>query len=251
MDFSPEEFDEILNIFRGETEEIVQKLNNNLLQLESNPDNEDLLVYLFRDAHSLKGAARMIGFNNIQRLAHKAEDVLGLAKEKKIKINHEISDALYNAIDLMSELIQESVKLKKEYYTDDIQKQIDKIDEIVKKSEIPAKKQDSRPAGLSQKVQEQELPARDIEDEDRRKSVNKINAMLSEGYLLLNNMEGVEGSSYIETFDDVIKQLQEEFDETDYIDIKKNLNEIAQKIDFVMQSSNIVNTEEIFKYKTY
>ena len=245
MDFSPEEFDEILNIFRGETEEIVQKLNNNLLQLESNPDNEDLLVYLFRDAHSLKGAARMIGFNNIQRLAHKAEDVLGLAKEKKIKINHEISDALYNAIDLMSELIQESVKLKKEYYTDDIQKQIDKIDEIVKKSEIPAKKQDSRSAGLSQKVQEQELPARDIEDEDRRKSVNKINAMLSEGYLLLNNMEGVEGSSYIETFDDVIKQLQEEFDETDYIDIKKNLNEIAQKIDFVMQSSNIVNIEEI------
>ena len=83
MDFSPEEFDEILNIFRGETEEIVQKLNNNLLQLESNPDSEDLLVYLFRDAHSLKGAARMIGFNNIQRLAHKAEDVLGLAKEKK------------------------------------------------------------------------------------------------------------------------------------------------------------------------
>ena len=135
MDFSPEEFDEILNIFRGETEEIVQKLNNNLLQLESNPDNEELLVYLFRDAHSLKGAARMIGFNNIQRLAHKAEDVLGLAKEKKIKINREISDALYQAIDLMSELIQESVKLKKEYYTDEIQKQIDKIDEIVKKSE--------------------------------------------------------------------------------------------------------------------
>ena len=102
MDFSPEEFDEILNIFRGETEEIVQKLNNNLLQLESNPDNEELLVYLFRDAHSLKGAARMIGFNNIQRLAHKAEDVLGLAKEKKIKINREISDALYQAIDLMN-----------------------------------------------------------------------------------------------------------------------------------------------------
>ena len=141
MDFSPEEFDEILNIFRGETEEIVQKLNNNLLQLESNPDNEELLVYLFRDAHSLKGAARMIGFNNIQRLAHKAEDVLGLAKEKKIKINREISDALYQAIDLMSELIQESVKLKKEYYTDEIQKQIDKIDEIVKKSEAKEEKQ--------------------------------------------------------------------------------------------------------------
>ena len=94
MDFQPEEFEEILNIFRGETEEIIQKMNNNLLQLETNPNKEELIVYLFRDAHSLKGAARMIGFNNIQRLAHKAEDVLGLAKENKIEINREISDAL-------------------------------------------------------------------------------------------------------------------------------------------------------------
>ena len=136
MDFLPEEFEEILNIFRGETEEIIQKLNNNLLQLENSPNNKDLIVYLFRDAHSLKGAARMIGFNNIQRLAHKAEDVLGLAKENKIVINREISDALYKAMDLLSDLIQESVKLKKEYYTDDIQKIIDYIDELTEKYPI-------------------------------------------------------------------------------------------------------------------
>ncbi len=244
MDFSPEEFDEILNIFRGETEEIVQKLNNNLLQLESNPDSEDLLVYLFRDAHSLKGAARMIGFNNIQRLAHKAEDVLGLAKEKKIKINREISDALYNAIDLMSELIQESVKLKKEYYTDDIQKQIDKIDEILKKNEFPAAQEPVMPIAGVLKQKENEIETNEL-DEQQQKSVNKINAMLSEAYLLLNNMTGTEGASYIETFDDLIKQLKEEFDETDYKEIKKAINEIEQKIDFVMQSSNIVNEDEV------
>ena len=45
MDFLPEEFEEILNIFRGETEEIIQKMNNNLLQLESSPNNKELLVY--------------------------------------------------------------------------------------------------------------------------------------------------------------------------------------------------------------
>ena len=243
MDFSPEEFDEILNIFRSETEEIVQKLNNNLLQLESNPDNDELLVYLFRDAHSLKGAARMIGFNNIQRLAHKAEDVLGLAKEKKLKITREISDALYNAIDLMSELIQQSVKLKKEYYTDDIQKQIEKIDAIVEKSE-KQQSQKETPQPISKTLAAEKKDDTQL-DENQQKSINKINAMLSESYLLLNNMIGEDGSPYIDTFDDLIKQLKEEFDETDYIDIKKNLNEIEQKIDFVMQSSNIVNEEEV------
>jgi hypothetical protein len=46
MDFQPEEFNEILNIFRNETDEIVQKLNNNLLQLETDPENKDLLVLI-------------------------------------------------------------------------------------------------------------------------------------------------------------------------------------------------------------
>lgn len=231
MDFSPEEFEEILNIFRAETEEIIQKLNNNLLQLETSPDNQDLLVYLFRDAHSLKGAARMIGFNNIQRLAHKAEDVLGLAKENKIKINHEISDALYKAIDLMSELIQESVKIKKEYYTDDIQKQIDNIDEILNKTNVQnVPIQEKKPTGNNSVF--------------FQKTVT-INALLSEAYLLLTNMLGEEGRTYIETFYDTIKQLNEKFEETDFQDIKNEINNIELKIDFVLQCSSIVTEEEI------
>ena len=186
MDFLPEEFEEILNIFRGETEEIIQKMNNNLLQLENTPDNKELLVYLFRDAHSLKGAARMIGFNNIQRLAHKTEDVLGLAKENKIEINREISDALYKATDLLSDLIQESVKLKREYYTDNIQKQIDSIDELIekyKKSSEVQKESESNVSLMKQTDKKKEEPP-------LLKTSVAINGLLSEAYLLLKNMKG-------------------------------------------------------------
>ena len=210
MDFLPEEFDEILNIFRGETEEIIQKLNNNLLQLETNPDNKELLVYLFRDAHSLKGAARMIGFNNIQRLAHKSEDVLGYAKENKIAINKEISTALLKAIDLISDMINESVKLKKEYYTDDIQSQIDAIDVLLEKYSLP----DIEETNPVSKPTEDEhisivrpLPLVGKKEKVFRESVLTINALISEAYLILKNIRGEEGSAYIETFDDLIKQL--------------------------------------------
>ena len=214
MDFLPEEFEEILNIFRGETEEIIQKLNNNLLQLENSPNNKDLIVYLFRDAHSLKGAARMIGFNNIQRLAHKAEDVLGLAKENKIVINREISDALYKAMDLLSDLIQESVKLKKEYYTDDIQKIIDYIDELTEKYQGQSVEESKN---ITQNEQNKEITTNPkTQNQDFLKTTITINALLSEAYLLLKNMQGEEGSSYIETFCDVIKQLDEKFEETNF-----------------------------------
>ena len=82
MDFSEEEFSEILRIFNDESDEITQRLTTTLIQIEKEPDNkEELLNILFRDAHSLKGAARMVGFNCIQKLAHLIEDILGLAKD--------------------------------------------------------------------------------------------------------------------------------------------------------------------------
>ena len=246
MDFLPEEFEEILNIFRGETEEIIQKFNNNLLQLENNPNNKELLIYLFRDAHSLKGAARMIGFNNIQRLAHKIEDVLGMAKENKIVIDRKILDALYKATDLLSELIYESVKIKKEYYTDDIQHQIDFIDNLLNEYETTnsnsAKKEDLK---ASQTIQpEPEKPTKEFS-----KECLTINAIISEAYLLLNNMKGEEGSSYIETFDDLIKQLREKFEKTTYFDIKNEIENIDAKTEFVLKNSNIMTDEEIFDIK--
>ena len=243
MDFLPEEFEEILNIFRGETEEIIQKLNNNLLQLENSPNNKDLIVYLFRDAHSLKGAARMIGFNNIQRLAHKAEDVLGLAKENKIVINREISDALYKAMDLLSDLIQESVKLKKEYYTDDIQKIIDYIDELTEKYQGQSVEESKN---ITQNEQNKETTTNPkTQNQDFLKTTITINALLSEAYLLLKNMQGEEGSSYIETFCDVIKQLDEKFEETNFYEIKNEIKNIFAKVDFVIKSSNLMTDDEI------
>ena len=204
MDFLPEEFEEILNIFRGETEEIIQKMNNNLLQLESSPNNKELLVYLFRDAHSLKGAARMIGFNNIQRLAHKAEDVLGLAKENKIDINREISDALYKATDLLSDLIQESVKIKREYYSDDTQKHIDYIDSLInkyQKKDIVGDESEENQSFLSR-----ELKSDKTKDDIKKNSI-AINGLISEAYVLLQNLSGEEGSAYLETFEDITKKM--------------------------------------------
>lgn len=242
MDFLPEEFEEILNIFRGETEEIIQKMNNNLLQLESSPNNKDLLVYLFRDAHSLKGAARMIGFNNIQRLAHKAEDVLGLAKENKLDITREISDALYKATDLLSDLIQESVKIKREYYSDDIQKHIDYIDSLINKfQKNPDEVTESEPAqSFLGEVQKS-----DNKEEDIKKASVAINGLMSEAYVLLQNLSGEEGSAYLETFEDIIKQLNEKFENTNCFDIKNELKCIKDKMAFVIVNSNMMTEDEV------
>ena len=49
MDFSKEMFDEILRVFQVESEEIISRLNNSLLDLEKNPHNKDAILNFFRD----------------------------------------------------------------------------------------------------------------------------------------------------------------------------------------------------------
>ena len=71
MQYNPEEFEEILNIFKAESEEILQKLNDRFMELEQTPEDKTPIKELFQLAHSLKGGARMIGFNGIQDISHK------------------------------------------------------------------------------------------------------------------------------------------------------------------------------------
>ena len=110
IDFSDEEFDEILNIFQSEGDEITSRINDTLIKLEKEPFSSETINVLFRNAHSLKGASRMVGFNNIQKLAHSIEDVLGLAREKKIIITKQVIDILMDTIDYIKGLINLSVR---------------------------------------------------------------------------------------------------------------------------------------------
>lgn len=235
MDFSPEEFDEILNIFREETDEIIDKLNNNLLRLENTPKDKEILVYMFRDAHSLKGAARMIGFNNIQRLAHKIEDVLGLAKENKISINHTISDILYKSLDFLSDIIQKSISIKKEYYTDDIQKYIDDIDETINSNEA----EDDLKQNSGIKEQDENFNA----DLFKKETAN-IDALIIESLLIMSKMEIDDDIKYLDTFLDTIQKLIDIFKDLPFYEIKSLLDDIKTKLEFVSRSSNIITGEE-------
>ena len=131
MDFQDDELKEILDIFRTESEEIIDRLNNALLELEKTPDNKDLIILLFRDAHSIKGAARMIGFSQIQTIAHTLEDILGLAKDNKLVLNKHIADIMYKSVDLIAKIINQSIDGGKEIFVaSEVQKQMDLLKEI-------------------------------------------------------------------------------------------------------------------------
>lgn len=112
MNFNPQELNDILNIFKAESEEIIQELNNGLVQLEKNPKNKQQIKRLMQLAHSLKGAARTLGFNSIQDITHKLEDILSFWNKEDTVIEANSFRIVYSTCDFLSTLINKSISEK-------------------------------------------------------------------------------------------------------------------------------------------
>jgi len=107
---------EYLEMFFAESEEYLMILNDNILKLENDPENMEVLNSLFRAAHSLKGMAATMRFNNLTELTHKMENMLDQIRNHKMKVNTEIIDLLFAGIDF----IEETVKQIKDDGSDEI-----------------------------------------------------------------------------------------------------------------------------------
>ncbi|HHW12415.1 MAG TPA: chemotaxis protein CheA [Firmicutes bacterium] len=95
-----------LNVFMDECQEHLQSLNQSLLALEQDPDNTEILNSIFRAAHTLKGASATMGFNKMSNVTHAMEDVLSLLRQSELKVNAEIINTLFEALDLLEVLAQ-------------------------------------------------------------------------------------------------------------------------------------------------
>ncbi|OQY27426.1 MAG: hypothetical protein B6244_10670 [Candidatus Cloacimonetes bacterium 4572_55] len=100
---------ELRYLFQMESEEHLQSLDRGLLELEKNPRNQSILDDIFREAHSLKGSARMLGVVDMETIAHHFEDKLGQAKRGKIVLTSEMIDRLYSGLDAIQKLASEAV----------------------------------------------------------------------------------------------------------------------------------------------
>ena len=89
----------MLDLFRTEVSEQGKVLTEGLLALEADPTAAVKLEALMRAAHSIKGAARLVGVEPIVSLAHVAEDVFVAAQNLEITLNSQHVDILLNAVD--------------------------------------------------------------------------------------------------------------------------------------------------------
>ncbi|MGD8191034.1 chemotaxis protein CheW [Brevibacillus ginsengisoli] len=99
------DMNQYLDMFIEESKEHLQAINANLLLLESDPDNTQIVNEIFRSAHTLKGMAATMGFEDMASLTHESENVLDLIRNHKLKINSDIMDVIFQSVDLIEGMV--------------------------------------------------------------------------------------------------------------------------------------------------
>ncbi|HEN8799826.1 TPA: chemotaxis protein CheA [Pseudomonas putida] len=102
MSFGADE--EILQDFLVEAGEILEQLSEQLVELESRPDDADLLNAIFRGFHTVKGGAGFLQLNELVECCHIAENVFDVLRKGERRVDAELMDVVLEALDTVNSM---------------------------------------------------------------------------------------------------------------------------------------------------
>ena len=97
--------DELIADFISETSESLLDLDNELVELENNPDNDELLGKIFRVMHTIKGTCGFLELNKLASIGHAGENILDKMRSKEIPVNSENISVLLETIDAIKDMV--------------------------------------------------------------------------------------------------------------------------------------------------
>ncbi len=134
----PPELEEILEEFLVEAEEILENLDQDLIDLENNPDDKELLNKIFRGMHTLKGGAGFLNLTSIVEVAHRIEDIFNKLRNDEMELSPELMDVILEGVDIIKSAIA-SIKESREIPDlEEVKPIIEKLDKALKGESLPS-----------------------------------------------------------------------------------------------------------------
>ncbi|WP_293448188.1 chemotaxis protein CheA [Persephonella sp.] len=127
---------EILEEFLIEADEILSNLDQDLIELEENPEDKDLLNKIFRGMHTLKGGAGFLGLTSVVEIAHKIEDIFNKLRNDELKLTSEMMDIIFEGVDKLKEAIEMLKENDEIPDEDDIKDLLNKLDFVLSGGEV-------------------------------------------------------------------------------------------------------------------
>lgn len=99
--------DDLINEFLIESTENLDRLDSELVKLESDPSSQELLSSIFRTIHTIKGSCGFLGFSKLEKVAHGGESLLSLLRDGKLSLTAEITSGLLSMVDAIRTILSE------------------------------------------------------------------------------------------------------------------------------------------------
>jgi two-component system chemotaxis sensor kinase CheA len=99
--------DEILQDFLIEAGEILERLNEELVELEQRPDDKELLNAVFRSFHTIKGGASFLSLDGLVEVCHRAEDVFNVLRNGERDVDTDLMDTVLQVLDIVNAMFAE------------------------------------------------------------------------------------------------------------------------------------------------
>ena len=270
MDFSDNDNKELMQLFQTESEEIIERIFSSLFSLEKKPDNKELTSSIYRDLHSLKGAVRMVGFNNIQSIIHKMEDIFDYINEKKQSLELRHINIISRSLEIVSKYLQESIKNEREIIDDDFKSTLSNLEYML---EIDLNDTDSAPTGAVgipgldipgldipiAKMPDVNLPnmseisisssSKDSTNNNLIQFQEEINFSFNNCFNIIDSIVPEEESQEIVILKEEVQKIYNFFQDSDLYEVKSSLEDVITKIDFVMNGTNTLTISEILELR--
>ncbi|WQS40051.1 chemotaxis histidine kinase/response regulator CheAY2 [Helicobacter pylori] len=168
-----DDLQEIMEDFLIEAFEMNEQLDQDLVELEHNPEDLDLLNRIFRVAHTIKGSSSFLNLNILTHLTHNMEDVLNRARKGEIKITPDIMDVVLRSIDLMKTLL---VTIR-DTGSDTNNGKENEIEEVVKKLQAITSQ---NLEGAKETSGTKEAPKKEVKKENKKENQTETKAPTTE-----------------------------------------------------------------------
>lgn len=103
------ELDDFWTLYAVEGRDSLDVVEESLLALSAQPASKDVIGRLFRSMHTFKGNSRMMGLSNIEKLAHVAEDMIGLVRDYGVALDEEMLDLLIETSDMFRDMAEDAI----------------------------------------------------------------------------------------------------------------------------------------------
>lgn len=235
--------EEMFAIFQNESEEILERLLNNLYNLEKTPANRDLISSIYRDLHSLKGAVKMVGFNNIQSIFHKMEDIFDAVINNKFTLDNDVINLMSKTLETASRYLQESITNCREIIDEEFTATLSNLEYIL---DIEMNEQTFHQNESIAKIA-------DIAEESTSSGVaqnqEEINSSFNNCFEIIDGIVPEEETQDTVLLKEEVQKILDYLENSNLYEVKTSLENILTKIDFVMSATNTLTISEILELR--